>query len=119
MTRRATLLAALAATAFVASVAEARAPVAVGVAQREYRFSIYRKAVKPGPVKFNVTNFGEDTHNLVVAGPRRFRVQGPDVESGDRASLVVTLRRTGTYTLLCTRANHLALGMRAKLAVRR
>ena len=119
MTRRVVLLAALVATALTASVSEARAPVAVGVAQREYRISTYRKAVKPGPVKFNVTNFGEDTHNLVVTGPRRFRVVGPDIDSGDRAALVVTLRRPGTYSLLCTRANHLSLGMRAKLVVRR
>jgi plastocyanin len=30
-----------------------------------------------------------------------------------------TLRRPGTYLLLCTRANHSKLGMRAKLTVRR
>jgi plastocyanin len=102
-----------------AAPALARAPVAVGIAQREFRISTYRKVVKPGPVKFNITNFGEDAHNLVVSGPRGFRLQGPDVEAGERASVTVRLRREGTYHLLCTRANHLSLGMRTKLVVRR
>jgi hypothetical protein len=102
-----------------AAPAVARAPVSIGIAQHEYRISTYRKVVKPGPVKFNITNYGEDTHNFVVAGPRRYRVNGPDVEPGDRAALRLRLRRPGKYLLLCTRANHLSLGMRAKLVVRR
>ena len=107
------------ALAGAAAPAVARAPVSVGIAQHEYRISTYRKVVKPGPVKLNITNYGEDTHNLVVAGPRRFSVIGPDVEPGARAALPLRLRRPGTYLLLCTRANHLSLGMRAKLVVRR
>jgi len=118
--RRVVLLAiGVATVAGAATPAIARAPVAIGVAQHEYRISTYRKVVKPGPVKFNVTNYGEDTHNLVVSGPRSFRVNGPDVLPGERAALPLRLRRPGTYLLLCTRANHLSLGMRAKLVVRR
>jgi plastocyanin len=125
--RKLAVLGAVAATGVATSAVAAPPPAArdprpatpIGIAEREYRISTYRKTVKPGPVKFNVTNFGEDTHNLVVTGPRRFRVVGPDVGAGERASLTVTLRRPGTYMLLCTRANHLSLGMRAKLAVRR
>jgi uncharacterized cupredoxin-like copper-binding protein len=118
--RRAVLVAlSVAAAAGVVAPATARAPVAIGVAQHEFRISTYRKAVKPGPVKFNITNFGEDTHNLVVKGPRGFLANGPDVEPGDRAAFPLRLRRRGTYHLLCTRANHLSLGMRAKLVVRR
>ena len=117
--RRAAALALGLAVAGAAAPAVARAPVAIGIAQHEYRISTYRKVVKPGPVKFNITNYGEDTHNLVIAGPRGFRAGGPDVEPGERAALRLRLRRRGTYLLLCTRANHLSLGMRAKLVVRR
>ena len=117
--RRAAAVAVGLAVVGAATPAVARAPVAIGIAQHEYRISTYRKVVKPGPVKFNITNYGEDAHNLVVAGPRRFRATGPDVEPGERAAFRVRLRRTGTYRLLCTRANHLSLGMRAKLIVRR
>lgn len=118
MRRLALVALGIATVAGAATPAVARAPLAIGVAQHEFRISTYRKVVKPGPVKFNITNYGEDTHNLVVAGPRRFKRNGPDVEPGDRAAFPLRLRRPGTYSLLCTRANHLSLGMRAKLVVR-
>ena len=76
-------------------------------------------STRSGPIKFNITNFGQDTHNFVIKGPKRFIVAGPDVEPGSRASISANLRRPGTYYLLCTRANHSRLGMKAKLTVRR
>ena len=69
-------------------------------------------------MKFNINNLGQDTHNLVIRGPHHFRAKGPDVQAGERATFTVRLRRRGTYTLLCTRANHYKLGMKAKLKVR-
>lgn len=99
----------------------ARAAVtAVGVAQREFRIAVYRSSVRPGTVRFNVRNYGEDAHNFVVRGPRGFRtVATPEIRSGDRTTLTANLRRPGTYRLLCTTADHLARGMRATLRVRR
>jgi uncharacterized cupredoxin-like copper-binding protein len=99
--------------------ATARGPVTLGIAEREFRISTYADSIKRGPVKFNVTNFGQDTHNLVIKGPKHFLVKGPDVEPGSRASVRANLRRPGTYYLLCTRANHRRLGMHAKLIVKR
>ena len=93
---------------------------AVGVAEREFRIAVYRRTVRPGTVRFNVRNYGEDAHNLVVQGPRGFRPAAtPEIRSGQRATLTVRLRRPGTYRLLCTTADHLARGMRATLKVRR
>jgi plastocyanin len=115
----AALLAGGAASVAAAQVHDARAPVAVGVAQREFHITTYRRKVKPGAIRFNITNLGQDTHDLVVTGPKRFFAQGPDVQAGERARMSVVLRRPGTYTLLCTRANHAKLGMRAKLVVKR
>jgi plastocyanin len=97
----------------------AQAPTAIGIAQREFRITAYRKTVRPGPVRLNVQNYGEDTHNLVVTGPRGYLLEGPDIDSGDRATVTATLKRPGTYTLLCTRANHTQLGMKTRLTVRR
>jgi plastocyanin len=119
MRRRAIAAALLALAAFGSAAAAARAPVTLGVAEREFRISTYRDAVKRGPVKFNVTNFGQDTHNLVIVGPKGYRVNGPDVGPGTRAAVSATLRRPGSYYLLCTRANHRKLGMKAKLIVKR
>jgi plastocyanin len=105
---------------FLAAPAAAKAPTtSVGVAEREYRIQPYRTSVKPGKVKFNVHNFGEDTHNLVVRGPKGYKATGPDVDAGQNASVTLTLRRTGTYTLLCTKANHAQLGMKVRFKVKR
>jgi plastocyanin len=92
-------------------------PTAVGVAQREFHITPYRKSVPTGAVKLNVRNYGQDTHNIVVRGPRGFTAVGPDVESGANATFIVKLRKPGNYQLLCTRANHLKLGMKATLKV--
>jgi plastocyanin len=102
-----------------AALAALAAVTPVGVAEREFSISLYRAKVPPGTVKLNVTNFGEDRHNLVVR--RQGRVYGTtaEIRSGDRAVLRVRLRREGTYTLVCTVADHESLGMRARLRVAR
>lgn len=92
------------------------AETAVGVAQREFRLSLYRSRVPAGRVRLNVRNFGEDAHNLVVRGPG-LRFRGPELRSGERTSLVVRMRRPGRYRLLCTKAGHHRLGMTATLRV--
>ena len=92
-------------------------PTAVGIAEREHYITPYRRSVPVGAVKLNIRNFGEDTHNLVVRGPKRFVAIGPDLEPGTNATWTVKLRRAGTYQLLCTRANHLKLGMRSSIKV--
>jgi plastocyanin len=98
---------------------DAQAGTAVGVAQDEFTLNPYRRVVKRGPVRFNIQNYGEDAHNLVIRGPKRFKVESPEIEPGGRLTLPVTLRRPGTYRLLCTKADHLSRGMRSRLRVRR
>jgi plastocyanin len=96
-----------------------RGPVAIGVGAREFSLSLYRAKVKPGAVRFNVTNFGQDGHDLVVVAPNG-KVVGRLSElkgSGGRGNVEVALRRPGTYALYCTIADHAARGMRAKLRV--
>ncbi len=108
------------ATAFGAATAHsAKRPVSIGVAQREFHITAFRKTVAPGAVRLNIENLGQDTHNLVIRGPRGYFRQGPDLGAGDRATVAATLRRQGTYTLICTRANHESLGMKTRLVVRR
>jgi plastocyanin len=92
-------------------------PTAVGIAEREHYITPYRRSVPVGLVKLNIRNYGEDVHNLVIRGPGRFTAVGPDVEAGTGTTWLVRLRKPGTYSLLCTRANHLKLGMKSKLKV--
>lgn len=91
----------------------------VGVAEREWRISAYRESVRRGRVSFNIHNYGEDAHNLQVVGPHGYRSAiTPDIEADEDRSLRVTLRRPGTYRLLCVKPGHVAKGMRATLKVR-
>ena len=98
----------------------AAANTAVGVSEREYRINVYRRTVPPGTVRFNVTNFGEDAHDLTVATRRGTVIAtSPEIRSERQATLKVRLTRPGTYRLLCMKLDHAARGMRATVVVRR
>jgi plastocyanin len=97
--------------------AAAKVSTAVGVSQREFRLTPYRTRVPVGEVRFNVTNFGEDVHDLVVRDGRgRVVARSAEVKAGGRLALAVTLKR-GRYRLSCDVANHAQLGMRAGFTV--
>ena len=61
-------------------------------------------------MRFNIENLGEDDHNLVVRGPKGFLESRPTCEPGGRYTFRLRLRRQGTYSLLCTKADHLSRG---------
>jgi plastocyanin len=97
-----------------------RAPAAVGVSEREFSLNPYRHAIRAGTVRFFVTNFGEDVHNLALRTPGgRLTAVSPDIGSGRRLAITARLRRPGRWVLVCTKAGHEQLGMRAVLRVRR
>ena len=92
---------------------------AVGVSEREFRISPYRKTVTPGVVRFNVRNYGEDVHDLVVVSPRGRKVGSTgEIGAGKQGFLRVKLNKPGVYRLLCTQADHTARGMKSRIAVR-
>ena len=121
----AVLVAALAAAALGvgaaagAGTARVARTTAVGVGAREYRFAVYRARVRRGVVLFELTNYGQDAHDLVVEtrGGRRLGRTGR-VRSGGRGTLALRLA-PGDYRLVCDLANHEALGMRTALRVTR
>jgi plastocyanin len=102
----------------LADVAHPSATTAIGIGEREFSIAVYRPRVRPGKLKLNVRNLGEDVHDLVVRRAGR-RVGGlaTVVKPGATATLRLTLRRTGRYQLVCTVADHEARGMRATLRV--
>jgi plastocyanin len=91
----------------------------VGVGAREYRLAAYRTSVPRGTVRFNLANYGEDGHDLVVRtrGGRELARTG-EVRAGKRATLQLRLA-PGAYRLICELADHEARGMRTTLKVRR
>ena len=108
--------------ALPAAVADARrqaAPTAVGVSAREYRFAAYRTSAPKGVVRFNLANYGEDGHDLVVQtrGGRELGRTG-EVRSGRRTTLQLRLA-PGTYRLVCDLADHAVRGMRTTFRVTR
>jgi plastocyanin len=93
---------------------------AVGVSEREYRISVYRRTVAPGTVRFNVTNFGEDAHDLTVVTTRgTVLAASGEIRSDRQATVKVRLTRPGTYGLVCLKLDHAARGMHATVVVRR
>jgi len=95
------------------------ADTAVGVGAREFHLAAYRASAPAGVVRFNLTNYGQDAHDLVVRD-RSGRTLGRTgrVRSGARATLALRLR-PGTYRLVCDLSNHEALGMRTTIRVTR
>jgi plastocyanin len=92
----------------------------VGVSEREFRISVYRRTVAPGTIRFNVRNFGEDAHDLTVVDARgSVLAASPEIGSDKRATVSVRLARPGTYRLLCLKLDHAARGMRANVVVKR
>jgi plastocyanin len=102
----------------LAEAAAVPAATPVGVGEREYAIAIYRPRVRPGRLKLNIRNLGEDVHDLVVkrAG-RRVGGTGTVIRPGATATLRLTLRAPGRYLLVCTVADHERRGMRATLTV--
>jgi plastocyanin len=92
----------------------------VGVSEREFRINTYRPTVAPGTIRFNVRNFGEDVHDLVVVSPKGHRLGTTgEIEAGEQGVLRVKLKTPGVYRLLCTQADHSSRGMRSRITVRR
>ena len=88
---------------------------------REYRVALYRSRVRPGRVRLNLENLGEDGHDVRVIGPSgaasAVRATSPEVKPGEQYTLRVTLRRRGLYRIVCTIGDHAARGMVARLRV--
>ena len=101
-----------------AAASPATPSTAVGVRLDEFSAAAYRKHVPAGTVRFNVTNAGEDPHDLAVRDGRgRVVAKLRELAAGERATLRVRLRRTGVYRLLCTIADHEERGMLTRVRI--
>lgn len=127
MRLRAGLLACVALVAGVAAAATAGASPEANTAARsavqargsEFRVTLSRKVVKPGSVRVEFVNFGEDDHDLAIqrkGGGATVRLN--EIRPGERDVVTTTMRR-GTYVFWCTLSDHKARGMRAELKVRK
>jgi plastocyanin len=111
---------ALAAAALAGPTADASRVTAVGIGLREWQVGLYRERVRPGTVKFNITNLGQDAHDFAVRtrGGRILR-QTRELRPGERKTVRMRIKKPARYTLICTLPEHEARGMKARLTVRR
>ena len=95
-------------------------PARVQIVAQEFRFSLSRRTIKAGLAILELRNMGQDAHDLVLvrADGKRVLVRWPVAQPGAVIDREIRLK-PGTYRLVCTVANHRALGMQATLRVRR
>jgi glucose/arabinose dehydrogenase len=86
----------------------------VRVVAHDFSYSLSRRTVPTGRVRFVVVNRGDVGHDFAVGG-RRTAVLRP----GGSTVLEVVLARAGSYPYRCTVPGHAALGMQGVLAVGR
>jgi plastocyanin len=95
-------------------------PARVQVVAQEFRFALSRTSIRAGVAIVELRNMGQDAHDLVLerADGSRVVVRWPVAQPGAVVDRTVRLR-PGVYRFVCTVANHAALGMQARLVVRR
>lgn len=98
--------------------ARASARSAIQVTGREFRITLSKKTVKPGSLRVEFVNFGEDDHDLAITrkGTSYTRTMN-EIRPKERDVAVFNVRR-GSYVFWCTIDNHKGLGMRATLRVK-
>lgn len=91
---------------------------AVQATGREFRVTLSKKTVKPGTLRIEFVNFGEDDHDLAITrkGTAYTRTMN-ELRPKERDVETFNVRR-GTYIFWCTIDNHKGLGMRATLRVK-
>ena len=110
----------VAAVALVSSAhAAAPAPSRVQVGADEFRLTLSRTTVPPGPAVIELYNLGEDDHDLALRraarGARTYRIA---VAAPGRVRELEARLEPGRYALWCTLADHRGRGMSATLIVR-
>jgi len=95
-------------------------PARVQIVAQEFRLALSRRTIKAGLAVLELRNMGQDAHDLVLerADGTRVLVRWPVAQPGTVVDREVRLR-PGTYRLVCSVANHRALGMQATLRVSR
>jgi len=106
--------AALTAAVLVVPLASGAPAARYTVTALDFRFAKMPKTVAAGKHTFTLVNRGKVTHDLKLAGKKTKLL-----DTGQRASITVALKRGRTYAYLCTVSGHAALGMKGKLAVKK
>ena len=88
----------------------------VTVTETEYALKLSRSTFAPGTYTFVADNAGKITHALSIDGPGVEDAKTKDVQSGQEATVTVTLKK-GTYDVYCPIDGHKGLGMEQHIKV--
>jgi hypothetical protein len=93
-------------------------PSRLGVQSFEFHYILSRPSVRAGDLILELSNRGEDDHNLNLGrvGSDQPIARFPDTGSGQRVSERIALE-PGVYDLWCSLPQHAELGMRSTLTV--
>jgi hypothetical protein len=92
-------------------------PSRVAVDEYEYSVVAGHQLVAAGRVELNVSNIGQDDHNLTISRDGAPIAQTPVLHPGDPATTISPQLAPGTYRLYCSLYDHDQLGMHATLVV--
>jgi uncharacterized cupredoxin-like copper-binding protein len=86
----------------------------IQVSGGEFFFKLSAKSIaKPGTVTFVFKNVGHVQHDFHISGKTT-----PLIQPGKSAKLVVTFKKKGKFSYLCTVPGHAAAGMKGVFTVR-
>jgi len=86
----------------------------------EFDLTLSRGEIGPGPALIQYQNDGEDPHDLQIRQQKGGVTRTVDeLEPGALGSVELRLKKGARYVLWCSLQNHRALGMEAKLKVKR
>jgi uncharacterized cupredoxin-like copper-binding protein len=90
------------------------AATTIQVSGGEFFFKLSAKSIaKPGTVTFVFKNVGHVLHDFHISGKTT-----PLIQPGKTAKLVITFRKAGKFSYLCTVPGHAAAGMKGVFTVR-
>jgi azurin len=101
------------AVALLVPLASGSASAKYTVTAVDFKFKNMPRTVAAGKHTFTLVNKVATKHDLKLAG-KKTRLLG----KGQRASIIVALKRGKTYAYLCTVPGHAALGMKGKVVAR-
>ena len=88
---------------------------AIDISETEYKLDPSDPTAEAGTVTFNLSNDGQQVHNLEVEG-NGVEEESEDIEPGGTAKLAVDLE-PGTYEIYCAIDGHKDLGMEGEVTV--
>jgi uncharacterized cupredoxin-like copper-binding protein len=90
------------------------AATTIQVSGGEFFFKLSTKSIaKPGTVTFVFKNVGHVLHDFHISGKST-----PMIQPGKTAKLIITFKKAGKFSYLCTVPGHAAAGMKGVFTVR-